>query len=111
MPGQQSVCLYITAAMMVRLGEADGFVAGASHSTPDVARAAIYCLGVDPKINIVSSCFVMVVPDCSFGENGIFIFADCGIVPEPNAKQLAGIAISSAELAENLFAITPRWRC
>ena len=83
------------AAMMVRLGEADGFVAGASHSTPDVARAAIYCLGVDPKINIVSSCFVMVVPDCSFGENGIFIFADCGIVPEPNAKQLAGIAISS----------------
>lgn len=96
------------AAMMVRLGEADGFVAGAAHSTPDVARAAIYCLGVDPKINIVSSCFVMVVPDCVFGENGVFIFADCGIVPEPAALQLAGIAISSAKLAEDLFALTPK---
>ncbi|HLD40800.1 MAG TPA: phosphate acyltransferase, partial [Candidatus Omnitrophota bacterium] len=96
------------AAMMVRLGEADGFVAGAANSTPDVARSAIYCLGVDPKINIVSSCFVMVVPDCSFGENGVFIFADCGIVPSPDARQLAGIAISSAKLAEDLFAMTPR---
>ncbi len=96
------------AAMMVRLGEADGFVAGAANSTPDVARAAIYCLGVDPKINIVSSCFAMVVPDSGFGENGVFIFADCGIVPEPDAKQLAGIAISSAELAADLFALTPR---
>ena len=96
------------AAMMVRLGEADGFVAGAANSTPDVARAAIYCLGVDPKINTVSSCFVMVVPDCSLGENGVFIFADCGIVPEPDAQQLAGIAISSAKLAEDLFAMTPR---
>ena len=96
------------AAMMVRLGDADGFVAGAANSTPDVARSAIYCLGVDPKINIVSSCFVMVVPDCSFGENGVFIFADCGIVPSPDARQLAGIAISSAKLAEDLFAMTPR---
>ena len=96
------------AAMMVRLGEADGFVAGAANSTPDVARSAIYCLGVDPKINIVSSCFVMVVTDCSLGENGVFIFADCGIVPSPDARQLAGIAISSAKLAEDLFAMTPR---
>ncbi len=96
------------AAMMVRLGEADGFVAGAAHSTPDVARAAIYCLGVDTKVNIVSSCFVMVVPDCVFGENGVFIFADCGIVPEPTARQLSGIAISSAKLAEDLFALTPK---
>ena len=102
-----SVPLYY-AAMMIRKGQADGFVAGAAHSTPDVARAAIYCLGVDPKINIVSSCFVMVVPDCVFGENGVFIFADCGIVPQPTARQLAGIAISSAQLAEDLFALTPK---
>lgn len=96
------------AAMMVREAEADGFVAGAAHSTPDVARAAIYCLGVDERINTVSSCFVMVVPDCSFGENGVFIFADCGIVPEPTAIQLSQIAISSAELAKNVFDISPR---
>ena len=96
------------AAMMVRLGDADGFVAGAANSTPDVARAAIYCLGVDEKIKTVSSCFVMVVPDCSFGDNGVFVFADCGIMPEPAPEQLAQIAISTAELAKSVFDITPR---
>ena len=96
------------AAMLVRTGEADGFVAGAAHSTPDVARAAIYCLGVDTRIKTVSSCFIMVVPHCQLGENGVFIFADCGIVPEPSAEQLAQIAISSSELAHNIFGIQPR---
>ena len=96
------------AAMMVRCGEADGFVAGAAHSTPDVARAAIYCLGVDPRIKTVSSCFMMVVKDCSFGENGVFIFSDCGIVPSPTAEQLSQIAISAAELAKSVFEIIPR---
>ncbi|MFH1641041.1 MAG: phosphate acetyltransferase [Candidatus Omnitrophota bacterium] len=95
------------AAMMTHLGEADGFVAGASHATPDVARAAIQCLGVDDKINIASSCFIMCVPDCTYGEEGTFIFADCGVVPDPNTRQLACIAISNAELARK-FGITPR---
>ncbi len=96
------------AAMLVRNGEADGFVAGAAHSTPDVARAAIYCLGVDERIGTVSSSFIMVVPDCSLGENGVFIFADCGIIPEPSPRQLAQIAVSSSELAQNIFGITAR---
>jgi len=96
------------AAMMARNGGIDGFVAGASHTTPDVARAAIQCLGTDPKINLASSCFVMSVPDCSYGEQGAFIFADCGIVPEPNARQLAAIAVSNAELAKKVFGISPR---
>lgn len=96
------------AAMMVRAGEADGFVAGAAHSTPDVARAAIYCLGVDERIRTVSSCFIMVVTDKSFGENGVFVFADCGIIPQPTSQQLAQIAISSAELVKNVFEIQPR---
>lgn len=96
------------AAMMVRVGEADGFVAGAAHSTPDVAKAAIYCIGVDERIKTVSSCFIMVVPDKSFGEDGVFVFADCGIVPQPTSQQLAQIAISSAELAKNVFDIQPR---
>ena len=96
------------AAMLVRSGEADGFVAGAAHSTPDVARAAIYCLGVDPRIKTVSSCFIMVVPDCNFGEGGVFIFSDCGIVPSPTAEQLSQIAISAAQLAKSVFGIIPR---
>ena len=96
------------AAMMTRLGDIDGFVAGASHTTPDVARAAIQCLTVDERFNIASSCFLMQVPDCPYGENGAFIFADCGIVPEPNPRQLASIAVSNAELAEKIFSLTPK---
>lgn len=96
------------AAMMTRCGDIDGFVAGAAHTTPDVARAAIQCLSVDARIGIASSCFVMQVPDCPYGEEGAFIFADCGIVPEPNPRQLACIAVANAELAEKIFDITPR---
>ena len=96
------------AAMMTRQGEVDGFVAGASHTTPDVARAAIQCLGVDEKIGIASSCFVMQVPDSNFGEEGTFIFADCGIVPEPSPQQIASIAISNAELAKEVLGINPK---
>ncbi|RKY31412.1 MAG: phosphate acetyltransferase [Candidatus Omnitrophota bacterium] len=96
------------AALMTRSGDSDGFVAGASYTTPNVARAAIYCLGVDERISIASSCFLMYVPDCAYGQEGAFIFADCGIVPEPDARQLACIAISSSELAEEVFGIPPR---
>ncbi len=96
------------AAMMTRNGDTDGFVAGASHTTPDVARAAIHCLGVDERISIASSCFIMSVPDCLYGEGGAFIFADCGIVPEPNSRQLASIAISNAELARKVLGIIPK---
>lgn len=96
------------AAMMTRLGDADGFVAGAAHTTPDVARAAIQCLGVNEKVNIASSCFMMYVPDCPYGEEGAFVFADCGIIPDPNPRQLASIAVANAELIEKLLGITPR---
>ncbi|MDD4939205.1 MAG: phosphate acyltransferase [Candidatus Omnitrophica bacterium] len=96
------------AAMMTRFGDCDGFVAGASHTTPDVARAAIQCLGVDERINTASSCFLMSVPDCAYGDEGAFLFADCGILPDPNARQLACVAISNAQLAEKVFGIPPR---
>lgn len=96
------------AAMMTKEGKADGFVAGASHTTPDVARAAIRCLGIDERISIASSCFIMAVPDCPYGQDGTFVFADCGIIPEPNPRQLACIALSAAELSGKVLDFTPR---
>lgn len=96
------------AAMMVREAQADGFVAGASHSTSEVARAAIHCLGIDEQMGIASSCFVMIVPNCSYGEEGVFVFADCGIIPQPSPEQLAYIAIEAAQFTEKVLAIEPR---
>lgn len=96
------------ACMMTREGKADGVVAGASHTTPDMARAAIRCLGVDERLSLVSGCFIMVVPDCALGEEGTFIFADCGIIPEPNSRQLAYIALSAAELTKKVLEVIPR---
>lgn len=96
------------AAMMVRMGDADGFVAGASHTTPDVARAALRCLGIDEKWGTLLSCFIMVVPDCPYGDNGTFVFADCGIIPNPNSHQLACIALVSAQLAQEVLEIIPK---
>lgn len=96
------------AAMMTRDGKSDGFVAGASHTTADMARAAIHCLEVDPRINIACSCFIMTVPDYHYGEEGVFLFADCGIVPDPNSRQLACISVVTAELAAKVLGITPK---
>jgi phosphate acetyltransferase len=96
------------AAMMTKEGKADGLVAGASHTTPDIARAAIHCFGVERRLGIACSCFIMVVPNCSYGQQGTFIFADCGIVPYPNPRQLAAIAVASGELARKVLDITPR---
>jgi len=96
------------AAMMLRKGMVDGFVAGASNTTPSVVRAAIYCLEVDERISIASSAFIMVVPNTSYGEEGTIIFADCGVIPEPNARQAACVAISSAELAAKVLGLEPR---
>jgi len=96
------------AGMMVHLGEADGFVAGAAHTTSDVARAAIRCLGVDKEVGFAFSCFLMELNNQNFGEKGMFVFADCGIVPEPSAMQLAMIAVKTAEFAHKVLDIIPR---
>jgi len=96
------------AAMMVHLGEADGFVAGATYATSDVARAAIRCLGVKKEIGFAFSCFLMGLNNENFGEKGLFVFADCGIMPEPSSLQLAMIAINTSDLARRILDIAPR---
>ncbi|MCM8779608.1 MAG: phosphate acetyltransferase [Candidatus Omnitrophica bacterium] len=96
------------AAMMTREGLVDGFVAGAAHTTADVVRTAIHCLGIDEEYGTVSSCFIMEVPDCAYGENGTFIYADCGVIPDPTSVQIAKIAVSAADLAKKVLEITPR---
>lgn len=96
------------AAMMVRDSAVDGLVAGASHTTADMARASIRCIGVEERIAIASSCFIMCVPDCPYGEDGTFIFADCGVIPEPNSRQLACISVAAAELAKKVLGLEPR---
>jgi len=93
--------------MMVRTGAADGMVAGAAHATSDVLRPCLQILKTRPGTKLVSAFFVIVVPDCEYGHNGIFIFADSGLVQYPDAEELAAIAVSSAESFKNLVGAEP----
>lgn len=94
--------------LMVKLGKADGSVAGATNTTSHTVRAALHCIGVRPGFKLVSSFFLMALRDSSFGENGVLIFADCGVVIEPSAAELAEIAIASADSWGALLGTTPR---
>ena len=94
--------------MMVRLGDADGLVAGSSSPTADVLRAAIQVIKTAPGINTVSSTFVMETADGKFGDNGLILFADCAVNPEPNAEQLADIASATAATAASVVGLEPR---
>lgn len=96
------------AAMMVARGEADGMTAGAITTTGDVLRASIKCIGLQPGIKTVSSHFIMVVPDCPLGENGVLLFADCAVLPDPSPQQLADIAIATSEMMQKLLGFEPR---
>ena len=88
--------------MMVKLGDADGLVSGAAHSTSDTLRPALQILKTAPGTKLVSAFFIMVVPDCEYGSNGIFIFADSGLNEEPDAEALSEIAISSSKSFKQL---------
>ena len=94
--------------MMVKMGDCDGFVSGAIHSTSDTLRPALQILKTAPNTKLVSAFFLMVVPNCEYGENGTFVFSDCGLNPNPNAEELSEIAISSAKSFEQLVGKTPR---
>lgn len=94
--------------MMVRDGKADGSVAGATHTTADTVRAAIQVIGLQEGFHLVSSFFIMVVPNPAYGAQGAFIYADCGVVVNPSASELAEIAIASAASARHLLEVEPR---
>lgn len=96
------------ANLMVREGEADGSVSGATHTTGHTVSAALKCIGPAAGLKIVSSFFLMVVPQVSSGENGAFIFADCGVVISPTASELAEIAIASARSARAMLEVEAR---
>lgn len=99
--------LYYT-SMMTSEGKFDGLVAGAAHTSSDMIRACMRCIGIDERITIISSCFIMVVPNCPYGDEGTFVFADCGVIPDPNARQLSRIAFATAELTQKVLNLTPR---
>lgn len=94
--------------LMVRLGHADGSVAGATNTTAHTVRAALHCIGVRAGFKLVSSFFVMALKDQSFGHEGTLIYADCGVVIEPSSTELAEIAIASAESCRALLETEPR---
>lgn len=93
--------------MMVKMDDVDGMVAGACNSTANVLRPSLQILKTAPNTKLVSSCFVMVVPDCDLGSNGTFVFSDCGLVQNPNAEELAAIAGSSAKSFKSLVGEEP----
>ena len=90
------------ACLMVKAGDADGVVSGACHSTANTLRPSLQIIKTKPGVKLVSAFFLMVVPDCEFGSNGTFIFADSGLEQNPDVEKLAAIAACSAESFELL---------
>ena len=90
------------ACLMVKAGDADGVVSGACHSTANTLRPSLQIIKTKPGVKLVSAFFVMVVPDCEYGANGTFIFADSGLEQNPDPEKLAAIAACSAESFELL---------
>ncbi|MCI6553813.1 MAG: phosphate acetyltransferase [Lachnospiraceae bacterium] len=93
--------------VMVKANDADGMVAGACHATADTLRPALQILKTAPGVKLVSGFFILDVPDCEYGENGTFLFADCGLNQDPTAEELAAIADSSAKSFKQLVDAKP----
>ncbi len=95
--------------LMVKAGDADGQVAGAMNTTANVLRAAFQVIKTKPGISVVSGAFVMLLPEgMPYGTDGILVFADCAVLPDPSAEELAQIAVASAQTARDIAGIEPR---
>ena len=93
--------------IMVKANDADGMVAGACHATADTLRPALQVLKTAPGVKLVSGFFLMCIPDCEYGDNGTFIFADCGLNQDPTPEELAAIADTSAKSFKQLVGSKP----
>lgn len=96
------------AAVMVKLGDADGEVAGALNSTGDVLRPAFQYVKTKPGISVVSGAFLMIMPDTKWGEGGLMVFADCAVHPDPTASELAEIAVATGRTTQAIAKIDPK---
>ncbi|HKL73491.1 MAG TPA: phosphate acetyltransferase [Clostridia bacterium] len=100
------------ATLMLKSGDADGMVAGSVNSTGDVMRPALQIIKTTPGVNTVSSCFIMSMPEdgpgFKYGQDGVLVFGDCAVMPNPNANQLADIAVASANSAKIIANIDPK---
>ncbi|MBU5268731.1 phosphate acetyltransferase [Clostridium cochlearium] len=94
--------------MMVQKNDVDGMVSGAIHTTGDLLRPGLQIVKTAPGASVVSSSFIMMVPDSKFGNEGLLLFADCAVNPNPTSEDLASIAISTAETAKNLCGLDPK---
>ena len=94
--------------LMVRMGQADGSVAGATNTTSHTVRAALHCIGVRSGFKLVSSFFLMSLRNSDFGHDGAMIYADCGVVIDPSAAELAEIALAAADSCRALLGADPR---
>ena len=93
---------------MIKAGDADGEVAGAENATGDVLRPAFQYVKTLPGISVVSGAFIMILPDTSFGDNGMIVFADCAVHPNPTAAELAEIAVMTAKTTKAIAEMEPR---
>ncbi|MCD7936017.1 MAG: phosphate acetyltransferase [Tannerellaceae bacterium] len=99
--------LYL-ACLMIKAGDAEGEIAGAQNTTGDVLRPALQIIKTTPGISSVSGAFLMFVKDQSYGDDGILVFADCAVIPNPTAPELAQIAVSTAKTTKDIVGVEPR---
>ena len=99
--------LYL-ACLMIKNGDADGEIAGAQNTTGDVLRPALQIIKTSPGVSVVSGAFIMFTKPTQYGKDGILIFADCAVMPNPTAQELASIAIASAQTARGIVGVEPR---
>src|SRR5690606_29729374 len=99
--------LYL-ACLMIKNGDADGEIAGAQNTTGDVLRPALQIIKTSPGVSVVSGAFIMFTKTSQYGKEGVLLFADCAVMPNPNAQELASIAIASAQTARGIVGMEPR---